>query len=48
MSKLEKMDELKGKAEGQKRTGPRMAKSICEKILTVPFLKRQSLNDRLI
>lgn len=36
MSKLEKMDELKGKAEGQKRTGPRTAKSICERILTVP------------
>lgn len=36
MSKLEKMDELKGKAEGQKRTGPRTAKSICERIFTVP------------
>lgn len=36
MSKLEKMDELKGKADGQKRTVPRAAKSICERILTVP------------
>lgn len=36
MSKLEEMDELKGKAEGQKRTVPRTAKSICERILTVP------------
>lgn len=35
MSKLEEMDELRGKAEGQKRTGPRTAKSICERILTV-------------
>lgn len=35
MSKLEEMDELKGKAKGQKRTGPRTAKSICERILTV-------------
>lgn len=32
MSKLEEMDKLKGKAEGQKRT----AKSICERILAVP------------
>lgn len=39
MSKLEKMDELKGKAEGQKRTGPRTAKSICERIFTVPSMK---------
>ena len=36
MSKLEEMDELKGKAEGQKRTGPKTAKSICERILTAP------------
>lgn len=36
MSKLEEMNELKGKAEGQKRMGPRTAKSICERILTVP------------
>lgn len=36
MSKLEEMDELKERAEGQKRTGPRTAKSICERILTVP------------
>ena len=35
MSKLEEMDELEGKAKGQKRTGPRTAKSICERILTV-------------
>ena len=35
MSRLEEMDELKGKAEGQKRMGPRTAKSICERILTV-------------
>ena len=33
MSKLEEMDELKEKAEGQKRTGPRTAKSICERNL---------------
>lgn len=32
------LDELKGKAEGQKRTGPRTAKSICERILTVPVV----------
>ena len=36
MSKLEEIDELKGKAEGQKRTGSRMAKSICESILMAP------------
>lgn len=36
MSKLEEMDELRGKAKDQKRTGPRTAKSICERILTVP------------
>lgn len=36
MSKLEEMDELKGKAVDQKRTGPRTAKSICGRILTVP------------
>lgn len=35
MSKLEEMDELRGKAEGQKRTGPRPVKSICERFLTV-------------
>lgn len=35
MSKLEEMDELKGKAKGQKRTGLKTAKSICERILTV-------------
>lgn len=40
MSKLEKMDELKGKAEGQKRTGPRTAKSICETISAVPLFLR--------
>ena len=28
ISKLEEMDELKGKAKGQKRMGPRTAKSI--------------------
>lgn len=32
MSKLEEIDELKGKAEGEKRTGPRTVKSICERI----------------
>lgn len=31
MSMLEKLDELKEKAEGQKRTEPRTAKSICER-----------------
>lgn len=36
MSKLEEMDELRGKAEGLKRTGLRTAKSICAKILLVP------------
>lgn len=36
MSKLEETDEPKEKAEGQKRTGPRTAKSICERILTAP------------
>ena len=36
MSKLEEMDELRGKTEGQKRTGPRPVKSICERFLTVP------------
>ncbi len=36
MSKLEKTDKLKGKAEGKKRKGPRTAKPICERILTVP------------
>lgn len=36
MSKLEEMDELRGKAEGQKRTGPRPVKSICERFLTAP------------
>lgn len=36
MLKLEVMDELRGKAENLKRTGPRTAKSICERILTVP------------
>lgn len=35
MSKLEEMNELKGKAKNQKRTGQRTAKSICERILTV-------------
>lgn len=35
--KLEKMDELKGKAKGKKRTGLRTVKSICERILTVPL-----------
>lgn len=41
MSKLEEMDELRGKAEGQKRTGPRTAKSICEKILATPPPRHQ-------
>ena len=36
MSKPEEMDELKEKAEGWKRTGARTAKSICERILSVP------------
>ena len=36
MSKLEEMDELRGKAEAQKRTGPRPVKSICERFLTAP------------
>lgn len=36
MSKLEEMDELRGKTEGQKRTGLRTAKSICAKFLTIP------------
>ena len=36
MSKLEEMDELKGKAEGERRTGPKTVKSICEIILTAP------------
>lgn len=40
MSKLEEMDELRGKAEGQKRTGPRTAKSICETISAVPLFLR--------
>lgn len=40
MSKLEEMDELKEKAEGQKRTGPKTAKSICERFLTVPPRRR--------
>ncbi len=35
--KLEKMDELKRKAKGKKRTGLRTVKSICERILTVPL-----------
>lgn len=43
MSKLEEMDEPKGKAEVQKRTGPRTAKSITERILTVPEAKSNSL-----
>lgn len=37
MSKLEEMDEMRGMTEGQKRTGSRTAKSICERILTVPI-----------
>lgn len=36
ISKLDEMDELKGEAKGQKRMGPRTAKSICERIMTVP------------
>lgn len=36
MSKLEEMDELRGKAEGQKRTRPRPVKSICERFFTAP------------
>lgn len=36
MSKLEKTDKLKGKAEGKKGKGPRTAKPICERILTAP------------
>lgn len=35
MSKPEERNGLKGKAKGQKRTGPRTAKSICERILTI-------------
>lgn len=35
ISKLDEMDELKGEAKGQKRMGPRTAKSICERIMTV-------------
>lgn len=42
MSKLEEMDELKEKAAGYKRTGPRTAKSICERISSVPFRPRRS------
>lgn len=45
MSKLEEMDELRGKAEGQKRTGQRAAKSICESILTVPPSSMTPFND---
>lgn len=41
MSKLEEMDELKEEAEGYKRTGPKTAKSICERILSVPFRPRR-------
>ena len=41
MSKLEGMDELEGRAEGYKRTGPRTAKSICKIILSVPFRPRR-------
>lgn len=41
MSKPEEIDELKGKAESQKRTGPRTAKSICERILSIPFRPRR-------
>ena len=37
MSKLEEVDELRGKAEGLKRTGLRPVKSICERILKVPL-----------
>lgn len=36
ISKLEEMNELKGKAKGQKKTEPRTAKSICERFLTAP------------
>lgn len=36
MSKLEEMDELSKKAEGQSKAGPRPPRSICERILTVP------------
>lgn len=36
ISKPDEMDELKGEAKGQKKTGPRTAKSICERNLTVP------------
>ena len=36
MSKLEEMDELKGKTEGYKKAGPRPVKSICERYLTAP------------
>ena len=48
MSKLEEMDELEGKANGQKRTGPKTAKSICERILTVlpsPTFPRKFTDD---
>lgn len=41
MSKLEGMDELRGRTEGFKRTGPRTAKSICEILLSVPFRPRR-------
>lgn len=45
MSKLEEMDELKEKAEGKKRKGPRTAKPICERILTVP---RYSIGNKVV
>ncbi len=45
MFKLEEMDELKGKAEGQKRTVPRTAKSICERVLTMP---RCSIRNKVV
>lgn len=35
-----------GKAEGQKRTGPETAKSICERVLTVPGLRARSIRAR--
>lgn len=35
MSKQDAVDELKTKAEGEKRTGPKTANSICERIMTL-------------
>lgn len=35
-----------GKGGSQKRTGPRTAKSICERVLTVPGLRARSIRAR--